>query len=86
MSMSDALWERIEPLLPLEEMGSKGGRPRKAVRDCMDGIFYVLPTGCQWKSMPRTYGAPGTVHGRYHYLSLSVVYILMIVCVERTVG
>ena len=87
MRMSDAIWERTESLLPLEEMGSKGGRPRKAVRDCMDGIlFYVLPTGCQWKSMPRMYGAPGTVHGRYHCLSLSIVYILLIIRVERTIG
>ena len=65
MRMSDALWERIEPLLPLDEMGPKGGRPWKSARDCMDGILYVLRTGCQWKSMPRTYGAPSTVHDRY---------------------
>ena len=65
MRMSDALWERIEPLLPLEVTGPKGGRPWRSPRDCMDGILYVLRTGCQWKSMPRTYGAPSTVHDRY---------------------
>jgi transposase len=28
----------------------------------MDGIFYVLRTGCQWKALPREYGSGSTVH------------------------
>jgi transposase len=31
----------------------------------MNGIFYILRTGCQWKSLPRCYGAPSTVHDRF---------------------
>ena len=28
----------------------------------MDGIFYVLRTGCQWQALPREYGSGSTVH------------------------
>jgi len=40
----------------------KSGRPRKDDRRIMSGILYVLLTGCQWKALPRFYGAPSTVH------------------------
>ena len=61
----DALWERIEPLLPVEGPHAKGGRPWTPARQCMDGIFYVMRTGCQWKAVPRVFGAPSTVHERF---------------------
>ena len=61
----DALWERIEPLLPAERPHPKGGRPWTPARQCMDGIFYVLRTGCQWKALPRSFGAASTVHLRF---------------------
>lgn len=61
----DALWERIEPLLPAQRPHPKGGRPWTPARQCMDGIFYVLRTGCQWKALPRSFGAASTVHLRF---------------------
>jgi putative transposase len=61
----DELWARIEPLLPPKKPQPKGGRPWTADRAAMDGIFYVLRTGCQWKAMPRCFGAPSTVHDRF---------------------
>lgn len=61
----DALWERIEPLLPPRATRSKRGRPPTPDRQCMDGIFYVLRTGCHWKALPRCLGAGSTVHDRY---------------------
>ena len=61
----DELWERTEPLLPPEPPKPKGGCPRKPARQMMDGIFYVLRTGCQWKALPRSLGAPSTVHDRF---------------------
>lgn len=30
-------------------------------------IFYVLRTGIQWKALPRTLGAPSTVHDRFQF-------------------
>ena len=61
----DALWERIEPLLPAETPHPRGGRPWTPARQCMDGIFYLMRTGCQWKALPRAFGAPSTVHDRF---------------------
>jgi len=63
--ISDELWERIEPLLPAKKPHPKGGRPWTSDRQAMDGIFYVLRTGCQWKALPRALGAASTVHDRY---------------------
>ena len=61
----DSLWQRVEPLLPVEGLKPKGGRPRASGRLCMDGIFYELRTGCQWKALPRCFGAASTVHDRF---------------------
>jgi putative transposase len=61
----DELWERIEPLLPSEKPHPKGGRPPMPKRQAIDAIFYILRTGCQWKALPRSLGAPSTVHDRF---------------------
>lgn len=63
--MPDELWDRIQHLLPKYRRSRKGGRPRVDLRGVMDGIFYVLRTGCQWKALPREFGAPSTVHGYF---------------------
>lgn len=63
--MPDALWEQIVPFLPPEPPHPRGGRPWTDARAMMDGIFYVGRTGCQWKALPRCFGAPSTVHDRY---------------------
>lgn len=60
--MEDAFWRQIQPLLPSYVRSPRGGRPRADVRRVMDGIFYVLRTGCQWKALPREYGSGSTVH------------------------
>ena len=61
----DALWQRLEPLLPKYEPSPKGGRPRLALRRVANGIFYVLATGCQWKAMPREFGSASAVHAYF---------------------
>lgn len=61
----DELWERIEPLLPKVRRGRKGGRPPVPFRRVLDGIFYVLRTGCQWKAAPPEFGSGSTLHLRF---------------------
>jgi len=34
-------------------------------RKPMTAIFCVLRTGCQWKALPRSLGAPSTVYDRF---------------------
>ena len=36
---------------PSMRLRKRGGRPRANLRQVMDGIFYVLRTGCQWKAI-----------------------------------
>ena len=50
--VSETLWERVEPLLPRYRKSKVGGRPRTDARPVLDGILYVLRTGCQWKEVP----------------------------------
>ncbi len=61
----DALWERIEPVLPSYKVSCKGGRPRLAMRPVVAGILYVLRTGCQWKAMPREFGSGSAIHAYF---------------------
>lgn len=60
--MPEALWALTEPLLPPEPAKPKGGRPRVDRRRVMDGIYYRLRTGCQWKAIPRSLVAGSTAH------------------------
>jgi putative transposase len=51
----DALWERIEPLLPPRPAHPLGCHtPRVPDRRAMDGICFVLRTGCQWNALNAT--------------------------------
>jgi transposase len=56
--VSDALWERIEPLLPPPKRrrfrypGRKPIEPRKA----LTGIIFVLKTGIPWEELPQEMG------------------------------
>lgn len=64
----DALWKRIEPLLPKRKPHPRGGRPPLQWRAVLDGIFFVLRTGCQWKAVPRgLFGSASSLH-RYFQL------------------
>ena len=64
----DERWARIEPLLPtpVNKHRFGGGRPRRPDRSCLDGISFVLRTGCQWKALDATGICPGsTAHDRF---------------------
>jgi transposase len=53
--MPDALWDRIQPLLPPRPSHPLGcHRPRVDDRRAMDAIFFVLRTGCHWNALKAT--------------------------------
>jgi transposase len=54
--VSDTLWSRIAPLLPVEPPKPKGGRPRVDDRAALTGILYILDTGSHWKRLPTELG------------------------------
>ena len=72
--ISDALWERIEPLLPPELPQPRSGRPRMDDRKAMEAILYVFRTGCKWKAIPRSLGAGSTIHQRFRQWRKSGVF------------
>lgn len=80
----DALWERIEPLLPIYKRSYKGGRPRLVLRNVVCGILYVLRTGCQWKAMPREFGSGSAIHDYFQqWVQLDVFQRLWRVALEE---
>jgi transposase len=47
--LTDAEWALIEPLIP---PAKRGGR-NVDVREVLNGLLYVLSTGCQWRAVPK---------------------------------
>lgn len=60
--LTDAQWTLLQPMLPKP---STCGRPPAEARTMMDGIFYVLHGGIQWRLLPTSFGPWSTVHGTY---------------------
>lgn len=58
--VSDALWARLEPLLPDPPRRFRSpGRCRYSARQCLEGILYVLFTDTPWLELPyRELGLP----------------------------
>ena len=48
-------------ILPKEKPPKTVGRPIVPYRKVLDGILYVLRTGCQWKMLPKEYGSGSTM-------------------------
>src|SRR5215210_2789539 len=61
----DDLWDKMRPLLGREKAAGTVGRPPVPFRTCLDGILFVLRTGCQWKHAPREFGSGSTLHRRF---------------------
>src|SRR5271166_6806538 len=58
--LTDAEWAIVEPMIP---PARHGGRKRSVnVREVLNGIFYVLWTGCQWQALPKDLPPKSTVH------------------------
>jgi transposase len=58
--LSDAQWQKIEPLLPkLKRRGR--GRPPKDNRVVLEGVLWILKTGARWRDVPSDIGVSGSV-------------------------
>src|SRR3954470_9365189 len=65
--LTDAEWALVAPLI---RPAKRGGRPRTVnVREVLNGIFYVLWTGGQWKALPKDLPPRSTV---WEYLDLGL--------------
>ena len=66
--IADRLWELIEPLIPPRPPAKgPGGRPRIDDRAALEGILFVLHTGCRWRDLPLQLGC-GSGHTAWRRL------------------
>lgn len=66
--LNDTEWQVIEQYLPQSCPKGPGGRPREiAWRQILNGIFYIVRSGCAWRLMPQDLPHWKTV---YHYFRL----------------
>lgn len=57
--LTDAEWALISPLIP---PARRGGRRRSVdLRAVVEGLLYVLETGCQWRHLPKDLPPRSTV-------------------------
>jgi putative transposase len=64
--ISDKEWQKVEPHIPKPK--TKRGRKRKhTIREILNGIFYILRSGSQWRMLPHDF-PPWTIV--YHYFRL----------------
>ena len=58
--LTDEEWTLVEPQIP---PAKHGGRHRTVVvREVVNGVMYVLSTGCQWRYLPKDLPPKSTVH------------------------
>ena len=63
--LTDDEWALVEPLIPPARRG--GNKRTVSVREVVNGLMYVLSTGCQWRAIPKDLPARSTV---YDYFDL----------------
>ena len=63
--LTDAEWKLVEPLIP---PGRRGGDKRAVImREVVNGLMYILSTGCQWRAIPKDLPPRSTL---YDYFDL----------------
>jgi transposase len=58
--LTDAEWALIEPLIPAAKPG--GNKRTIDERAVVDGVMYILSTGCQWAALPKDLPPRSTVN------------------------
>src|SRR5262249_45028287 len=63
--LTDAEWALIEPRIPPAKRG--GNKRTVNVREIVNGLMYILSTGCQWRAIPKDLPPRSTL---YDYFDL----------------
>ena len=58
--LTDEEWAWVAPLIPPAKPG--GNKRTVDIRAVMNGVMYVLSTGCQWRALPKDLPPKSTVH------------------------
>jgi transposase len=84
--LTDDEWSLVEAQIPPAKRG--GNKRTVDIREVMNGVMYVLSTGCQWRALPKDLPPKSTVHD---YLILwscdgtldRIHYALYVACREQ---
>jgi transposase len=84
--LTDEEWRHMEPLIPPAKRG--GGKRRVDMREVVNGVMYVLSTGCQWRYIPKDLPPRSTVHAyfglwRYDGTLEKMHHVLYVKCREQ---
>ena len=63
--LTDDEWRLVEPLIPPGKTG--GGKRTVNMREVVNGLMYILSTGCQWRAIPKDLPPKSSV---YDYFDL----------------
>ncbi len=58
--LTDAEWAHVVPIIPPAKRG--GNKRTVNVREVVNGLMYILSTGCQWRAIPKDLPARSTLH------------------------
>jgi transposase len=58
--LTDAEWALAKPEIPRAKRG--GNKRTVEIREVLNGLMYVLSTGCQWRAMPKDLPPKSTVN------------------------
>ena len=61
--LTDAEWALVAPLIPPAKPG--GNKRTVNIREVVNGLMYVLSTGCQWDAIPKDLPPRSTVNGYF---------------------
>src|ERR671921_1753135 len=61
--LTDEEWAPVAPLIPPPKPG--GNKRTRDMREVVNGVMYVLSTGCQWRSIPKDLPPRSTVNGYF---------------------
>src|SRR3954453_3003298 len=61
--LTDDEWALVAPVIPPAKRG--GGKRTVNLREVVNGLMYVLSTGCQWRALPKDLPPRSTVNGYF---------------------
>ena len=80
--LTDDEWALVEPLIPPAKRG--GDKRTVIMREVVNGLMYILSTGCQWRAIPKDLPPRSTIHGYFDLWSwdgtLDRIHHMLYVC------
>ena len=84
--LTDEEWELVKPLIPKAKRG--GNKRHVEDRDLVNGLMYILSTGCQWRAIPRDLPPRSTIYDYFDLWSWDgtlerIHHALYVMCREK---